>query len=265
MQAITRHNTEGDGLSLGVESADPAVKEANSLKVSADQALFAIRLINEVGCSRRTPESLPSLLPGLNFLFGLAGETKESLELNKKFLQALLSSDLAVRRINIRRAMIFPDSALERASPQNPSRVKERDYRRWREWVRSEVDPEMLGRVAPNGTIIRGVIAEERRGNVVFGRALGSYPPLVGIVSKSLGAGDKADVMVTGRGGRSLTAVCHPLDANSCGREELTALPGLGRARAEFIISKRPCGTVKEILDEMDSPGIAERLLRYFA
>jgi radical SAM superfamily enzyme with C-terminal helix-hairpin-helix motif len=285
MEIIAAYNTEGDGLSLGIESVDPVVTSANNLKVTSEQALLAVRLINEAGNVRRTPESLPSLLPGLNFLSGLAGESKESLDLNKIFLQALLDSGLAVRRINIRRVIVFQGSGLERTLAANPSRVKERDYRRWKEWVRGEVDPVMLGRVAPDGTKLKAVIAEERAGNVVFGRALGSYPPLVGIVSKDLRVGEKTDVMVTGRGGRSLTAVRHPLDANSCGREELMALPGVGKARADFIISKRPFGvlnefaepvepgperniknikSIKKILGEMDSPGMAERLSRYF-
>jgi radical SAM superfamily enzyme with C-terminal helix-hairpin-helix motif len=273
LQAIARYNTEGDGLSLGLESIDPAVTVANGLKVTADEAFLAIRLINETGGVRRTPDALPSLLPGINFLFGLAGESRESLDINRRFLLKLMSSGLAVRRINIRRAIVFPGSGLEAAAAENPPRVRERDYRRWKEWVRHEVDPVMLERVAPNGTKIKDVIAEERAGHVIFGRALGSYPPLVGIVSKSVQTGDKLDVLVTGRGGRSLTAV-RPLDPNSCGREELEALPGIGRARAEFFISRRPYASqnpeerlrdIKKTFDAMDSPELSEKLPRYFS
>ncbi|MDR0647776.1 MAG: radical SAM protein [Synergistaceae bacterium] len=274
LEAIARHNTEGDGLSLGLESLDPAVISANSLKVTEVEALMAVRLINEAGNVRRAPDSLPKLLPGINFLFGLAGESRLGLDVNSRFLLGLLDSGLAVRRINIRRAMVFPGTALGRASAKNPPRLKERDYRRWKDWVRKEVDPVMLGRVAPDGTTLTGVIAEERVGSVMFGRALGSYPPLVGIVSKGIQVGDKLDVLVTGRGSRSLTAV-RRLDPDSCGREELEALPGVGRARADFFISRRPYGRgdskehlqqrVKKTLDEMDCPGLAERLLRYFS
>jgi radical SAM superfamily enzyme with C-terminal helix-hairpin-helix motif len=273
LQAIARYNTEGDGLSLGLENLDPAVKAANGLKVTAKEAFLAIRLINEAGNVRHTPNALPRLLPGINFLFGLAGESRESMDINRQFLLDLMRSGFAIRRINIRRAIVFPGSRLEAAAAANPPRVKERDYKRWKDWVRHEVDPVMLERVAPDGTKIENVIAEERAGSVMFGRALGSYPPLVGIVSKSVEVGDKLDVFVTGRGGRSLTAV-RRLDPNDCGREELEALPGIGRARAEFFISRRPYTSkkpeerireVKKTLDAMDSPDLSLKLLRYFS
>jgi radical SAM superfamily enzyme with C-terminal helix-hairpin-helix motif len=104
----------------------------------------------------------------------------------------------------------------------------------------------------------------------MFGRALGSYPPLVGIVSNELQTGEKTDVMVSARGRRSLTALRCPLDINGCGRRELMALPGIGRARAEFLISKRPYDSrnlteaIKKTLGEIDAPEIADKLLRYF-
>jgi radical SAM superfamily enzyme with C-terminal helix-hairpin-helix motif len=264
---IANFCTEGDGLSLGIENLDPDVRAANGLKVSFDEALTAVRIINEHGGRRSSPRSLPSLLSGLNFLFGLAGETASGLEWNTKFLRALLDEGLSVRRINIRRVMIFPDASLAAKLAEVPSKIKDRDYRRWKKWVRSEVDPVMLARVAPDGTILKGVIAEERAGHVMFGRQLGSYPPLVGIVSEDMRAGDRADVMVTGRGGRSLTAVRYPLGINAATRAELMALPGIGRARAEFLLSKAPYHSARDMeaaLAEMDLPEAGTRLMPYF-
>lgn len=265
MEAVARHNTEGDGLSLGLESLDPEVKRRNGLKVTAEEALFVVRRINEVGAGRRTPRALPSLLPGLNFVCGLAGERKESPGWNRRFLETLLEEGLIVRRINIRRAVVFADTPLGREA--SPSSLKERDYRRWKEWVRGEVDPIMIARVAPEGTLLRGVVAEERAGNVVFGRQLGSYPPLVGIVSPALRPGEAVDVMVTDHGGRSLTGVVAPLDANACDRSELAALPGIGKARAARIVAGRPYASPEDLrgtLSAMDAPDLAARLLPYF-
>ncbi len=267
LEAIVRHNTEGDGLSLGIECMDPGVYSLNGLKVSLEEAVSAVRLINEVGFIRKTPNALPSLLPGLNFIVGLASDSKESLVWNEKFLRTLLDENLAVRRINIRRAMVFPGSRLEGLLRENPSRVKEREYRRWKEWVRAEADPAMLARVAPDGTLLRGVIAEERSGNLLFGRQLGSYPPLVGIVSPEREVGEKLDVMITDRGSRSLTGIVHPLDINTCSRTELSALPGIGKARAERLTAGRPYASqedIKKSLEALDAPRIGEKLIGYF-
>jgi radical SAM superfamily enzyme with C-terminal helix-hairpin-helix motif len=200
-------------------------------------------------------------------LFGLAGETAAGLEWNTNFLRALLEEGLSVRRINVRRAMVFPDAALAAELAANPPRIKDRDYRRWKRWVRGEVDPAMLARVFPDGTVLKDVIAEERAGHVMFGRQLGSYPPLVGIVSENMRAGDRADVVVTGRGGRSLTAVTYPLDINAASRAELMALPGIGRARADFLLSGVPYRSERDVeaaLARMDLPEAGSRLIPYF-
>ncbi|MDR1885647.1 MAG: radical SAM protein [Synergistaceae bacterium] len=266
IEAITEYNTEGDGLSLGIECLDPEVRALNRLKVSLEEAVLAVRVVNEAGGSRRAPASMPSLLPGLNFLSGLAGETRESFGWNRRFLEILLGEGLMVRRINIRRAMVFPGTELSSSLAERPPRAHERDYRRWREWVRKDVDPVMLERVAPDGTVLRDVILEERSGGVAFGRPLGSYPPLVGVVSPSGSPGDSLDVMVTDRGSRSLTGVPWPLDVNNCSRAELTALPGIGRARAESLISGRPYlseSDIKRALEAMDAPGL-DSLAGYF-
>ena len=266
--AIAHHNTPGDGLSLGIESLDPIVREKNCLKVSLEEAIFVVRLIGEVGMTRRDGTSLPAILPGINFLYGLAGESVETFEWNTKFLRAILDEGLAVRRINIRKAIVFDGSPLSKMlDAQKEKGVRERDLKKWKDWVRDEVDPVMLERVAPNGTILKNVIAEERSGGIIFGRQLGSYPPLVGIVSDDITPGQHVDIAVTDRGGRSLTGVPWPLDIDTCSRAQLIALPGIGKARADFLISHRPYASetdIKKSLDAMDAPGIAERLTKFF-
>jgi radical SAM superfamily enzyme with C-terminal helix-hairpin-helix motif len=62
-----------------VESVDPVVIKKNNLKASADEVLEVVELFNNLG-SRRGVNGLPELLPGLNFVFGLIGETKGNLQ-----------------------------------------------------------------------------------------------------------------------------------------------------------------------------------------
>src|SRR5207249_4796150 len=76
----------GNLLSFGLESADPAMTEANNLNIDADGCLEAIRMVNEVGRARGA-NGMPTLLPGLNFVAGLDGETKKTFDLNLEFLR----------------------------------------------------------------------------------------------------------------------------------------------------------------------------------
>lgn len=262
--AMATYNTEGDVLSFGLESLSERVRRANDLKVGEEEALLAVRIVNEAGGSRKRPNGLPSLLPGLNFLVGLAGERDEDLEPNRRFLQRLLDSPYAVRRINIRKTMIFPETRLSELLRHTPSRIHERAFRRWKEWVRTEVDPVMLARVAPRGTILRNIRIEERLGHVAFGRGLGSYPLLVGAVCDDAVPGDVLDVAVCGWGRRSLTAVPYPLDVDKCSPSSLSALPGLGKARVARILGARPIGAVQRLLTLLDDPHVAREILPYF-
>src|SRR3989442_3799671 len=98
--------TPGTILSFGLESADPRVTEANNLNIDADGCLEAIRMVNAVG-RERGENGMPRLLPGLDFVAGLDGETKKTFDLNLEFLKRLVADDLWVRRINIRQVRPF--------------------------------------------------------------------------------------------------------------------------------------------------------------
>ncbi len=264
VEVIASRNTEGDCLSLGIETLDPHVSSLNNLKVSFEEAFEAVRIINEAGGWRNHSRGLPKILPGLNFLLGLPGETRESLEYNTRFLELLVRENLLVRRINIRKVISFPESPVGKLLEHTPPRTKPRDIRRWKEWVREEIDPLMFQRFAPLGTILPGVLSETRSGHCIFGRSLGSYPPLVGIMDDLLAENVKLDVAVTDYGKRSLTGVPFPLSLETCSRTNLLALPGIGKARAERIVQhvgKKECLSLEELLDD---PALAARISMYF-
>lgn len=262
LEVISKMNTPGDTVSMGLESLHPEVVRKNNLKVTLEQALVAVRVVNQVGGGRPGGNGLPSLLPGLNFIVGLPGETSKTLEENRRFLTQILEEGLMVRRINIRRPMEFPGTPM---GDMGGSKIDQRTYRRFKEWVRQEVDPIMFSRVAPPGTVIEDVICEERSGNLIFGRPLGSYPPLIGIWSRDLNEGEVVNVMVTGAGPRSISAVQWPMDPNRCSLSDLQGIPGIGRARAERIISRRPIDSMDQLISALDDPSLAVKVARYFA
>jgi len=258
LEEISRWNTEGDVLSLGIESLDPKVRKLNNLKVDEEGAMLAVRLINEAGGWKKRKRGLPSLLPGLNFLAGLAGEDNHTFDANRRFLEDLLAKGLSVRRINIRQAMLFSKTPLARLLEEYPSRARKKSFLKWKKWVREEVDPVMLRRVAPVGTVLKGVKLEEQRGRWHFGRPLGSYPLLAGIASSRVTRSDVIDVVVTDHGSRSVTGIPSPVDINRCSVEELEALPGIGEARARRIMQSRPFSRFDQLESVLDEPRLLD-------
>ena len=100
-KSLVENLSDGAVLSFGLESADPRVHESNWLNCDSNQLKIAVRHINEYG-RERGPRGLPSLLPGLNFIAGLNGETERTYAMNLELLKELKSEGLWLRRINIR-------------------------------------------------------------------------------------------------------------------------------------------------------------------
>jgi len=232
-----KYSTPGNTLSFGMESADPAVVEANNLNATADEVLEAIRLINGVG-RKRGENGMPKLLPGLNFIAGLRGETPETYRLNMEFLQRIMDEGLFLRRINIRQIAETRD--------RFPGPIR-REFMRFKAWVRENIDHPMLERMIPQGTLLRDVYLELNRGGTTFGRQIGSYPILVGL-SYATDINRFVDVIITGHGQRSITGLEYPTDINSAGMAQLQAIPSIGKKRAAAIIRGRPWSSVEEML-----------------
>ena len=233
LAAIVAGHTAGDIAAFGMESADPEVVAANNLKGDADAVFRAVEIVNEVGAKRR--DGIPELLPGLNFIAGLAGETAETFSLNEAFLQRILSSGLMVRRVNIRQLMPFEGT---RAYTDNTLGQHDRLFHQFKEHVRETFDVPMLTRVFPVGTVLRDVLIEVS-GTVSFGRQMGTYPILCGIPMQ-VPVGTVMDVTVVSYGQRSVTALPVPIEINRLSASALKWLPGVSKKAAAQIAAKRP-------------------------
>ncbi len=250
LELLVRYTSPGNLLSFGLESADPAVMEANNLNIDADGCLEAIRMVNAIG-RERDKSGMPQLLPGLNFIAGLTGETRKTFDLNLAFLRRLLAEDLWVRRINLRQVrpvrQAFEPTGLHT------------EFRRFKEAVRTGVDREMLQRVLPEGTVLRNVYLEIRGGHVTYGRQIGTYPILVGL-PYDLALNRFVDVKVTSHGERSVTGVEFPLDVNHASLRALEALPGVGAKRAARIVRHRPLASSADLVAALGDATVAGRV-----
>ncbi|MFY9750380.1 MAG: radical SAM protein [Methanoregula sp.] len=237
LAAIIRHHTPGDVAAFGMETADPAVIAANNLKAQPDEVFRAIEIVNEAGGMRRG--GIPELLPGLNFVCGLAGETPATYDKNEQFLSRVLAAGLMVRRVNIRQVMPFEGTP---AYTNNTLGKHDRRFRAFKEFVRNKIDLPMLQQVFPIGTILRDVRIEVS-GEISFGRQPGSYPILAGI-PVNFPVRSVVDVVVVDWGMRSITALPLPLNVNTLPAPALRWMPGVGKKRVVAVLAKRPFANV---------------------
>lgn len=179
-KAIARYCTAGNVAAFGVESFDPVVYNENCLNCSAEQALEAIRILNKYG-SEKGGNGMPKFLPGINLLFGLKGESKETHEKNMFYLKKILNEGLLLRRINIRQAAIFEGTDLYNTVKNKFMKKNKKYYWKWRNEIRQNIDFPMLQKLVPIGTVLKHVRAEVYDGNTTFARQIGTYPLIIGI------------------------------------------------------------------------------------
>ncbi|MFT4310275.1 MAG: radical SAM protein [Candidatus Woesearchaeota archaeon] len=179
-QLIAQYCTEGNIASFGCETFDYDVAVKNKLNTVPDMSMKAIRIINTYG-AKRGPGGLPMLLPGINLIFGLIGETKQTHAYNMQYLQQMLDEQLLIRRINIRTVVPYPGTQLYEEAGQKFLKKNQQYYFKWRNHIRQEIDTKMLQRVFPLGTHIQHVLTEIYDGNTTFGRQLATYPIVIGI------------------------------------------------------------------------------------
>ena len=256
-EAITKTLVEtlSDGavLSFGLESADPSVHEANWLNCDSAQLKAAIGLINKYG-RERGQRGLPKLLPGLNFIAGLNGETKESYQMNLDLLHDIRREGHLLRRINIRQ--------VEGDGFQD---IPQDSFNMFKTNVRDTIDRPLLEELFPVGGILSDVhwethdgrtrllkhqseehTAERCRGKagITFGRQIGAYPILIG-VEYHIPLETQSNIVVTGHGARSITGVETNLDHEKMSQKQLESIPGIGEKTAWRLISQRAKQTSK--------------------
>ncbi|MBP1908670.1 radical SAM protein [Methanolobus bombayensis] len=255
LKTIVKYHTPGDIAALGMESADPEVVRANGLKAFQDEIFEAISIINEIGRNRGA-NGMPELLPGINIVHGLMGESKKTFQLNYEFLKRVFDSDLLLRRINIRQVMAFPGTRIY----GNDELVKKHKqlFLKYKEMIRRDIDMPMLKKIIPSGTILRDVMCELNSDKLCFGRQMGSYPLLIGIPANQK-IGEYIDVTVTRHGHRSITGVPYPLKINTAPISLIQELPGIGKKQATKIYKKLPFENEEDFMNKTSK----EELLKY--
>lgn len=182
-KAIVRYCTPGNIAAFGIETFDSEVVKANLLNTHPLVAMKAIRIINKYG-AKRSPNGMHYFLPGINIIFGLLKENKQTHQHNIQALHQIMDENLLLRRINIRQAAVLPNTFLEKHGGNKYLRKNKHLYWRWRNQVRQEIDFPMLKRLIPKGTILGDVYTEIYDGKTTFCRQMGTYPLIIGVKSR---------------------------------------------------------------------------------
>jgi radical SAM superfamily enzyme with C-terminal helix-hairpin-helix motif len=261
-KTIIKHHTPGDTAAFGVESIDPEVVKQNNLKADEEEIIKAIKILNQIG--RKTGyNGMPELLPGLNFVFGLKGETKKTFELDYNFLERILDENLLLRRINLRQITPIPGTKMYEIG--NKIAVKNKKYfKKFKNKVKENIERPLLEKMLPAGSILKDIYTEKHDGKLTFGRQIGSYPLLVGIVDKQK-IGEFIDVKIIDHGYRSITGIKYPLNINYASLNTLENLPGVGKKRANKIILNRPYNNSEELKKVFDDPEIIKKFIDYIS
>ena len=202
-KAIVQYCTPGNIAAFGVESFDPVVVKANLLNTMPIIAHKAIEIINKYG-AERGENGMPKFLPGINIIFGLLQETKDTHLKNIAALHQIIENNFMLRRINIRQVAVLPNTFLEAHGGAKYLNKNKKYYWKWRNQIRQEIDFPMLERILPKGTILKDVFTEMYDGKTTFCRQMGTYPLVIGIKGR-LPLNERISVKVTGYMLRSIT------------------------------------------------------------
>jgi len=207
---VAQYCTEGNCAPMGIESFDPAVIEANALTCTPSVLMRAIANVNEAG-TRVGLHGLPVLLPGLNLVYGLPGETHRTHYANLAGLIQILDDGYQCHRINVRQARTYPGTPLAAMVRAQPPPSAEH-FATWKADISYAFDQPMKERVYPAGRAIRGLHSFFVTTRGSWHRRLGSYPIQVvehGVVRDLF---ENADLTVTGHEPRHLIGKRNALD-----------------------------------------------------
>jgi radical SAM superfamily enzyme with C-terminal helix-hairpin-helix motif len=256
---IVKALTPGDTMPMGIESFDPEVKARNNLKVSSEEAFFAAKIINDIGGVR--VNGVPVLLPGINLIHGLSGESAETFRINYEELFRMKDAGILIKRINIRSLLPFPGTKAERENILSNKKINNR-YEFYRDKIRNDIDHYMLSKIYPVGTTLEKIRVVETMFDYSLARPLQSYAITVKLPTP-LKKGTFIDAIVVAHRERSLIALPNPIQINFLPAKALEFLPGVGKRAAGDIVLKRPLrhhDSIRQIAPEIN-PSIIDKII----
>ncbi|MGW6775258.1 radical SAM protein [Streptomyces sp. NPDC055037] len=203
---VADYCTEGNCAPMGIESFDPAVIERNTLTCTPEILMRAVEHVNEAGAARG-PGGLPMLLPGLNLIYGLPGETHGTHVANLRGLAEIFDAGLLCHRTNVRLARAFPGTPLA-ALGELESLPSAEHFPSWKADIDFTWDQPMKERVYPAGLRVHGLHSYFIGQGGTWWRRLGSYSIQIVERDAAVPLGTTGDLVVTGHAPRVIYGEC---------------------------------------------------------
>lgn len=145
---ISKYCTDGNITPFGVESFDPVIREKCNLNGSIEDIHKAIEIINKYG-KERGKTGMPKLLPGINIIYGLDGQTGETLDINLKNFDKILKSGNWTRRVFVRKLTSPYGEQFDNYTSEDLE-----EFTEWQKQVEENFTIPMLKEIYPIGTQI---------------------------------------------------------------------------------------------------------------
>ena len=179
-EIVAKYTTSGNITPFGVESFDPVIRKKCNLNGSIDDIHKSIDIINKYG-KARGKNGIPKLLPGINIIYGLDGQSEKTLDHNLVNFKKILESDNYVRRVFVRK-LTSPYG--EQFDNYTDEEVKQ--FNNWSKTIEKEFIIPMLEKVFPIGLEIDELRMEMYKNGDSILRQMGTCPIRVVVKDKEL-------------------------------------------------------------------------------
>lgn len=164
---IAEFCTSGNITPFGIESFDDEVRKKTGVVGSAEQVMQAIEIVNEYGQGKGN-DGFPVVLPGINLIYNLPGQTSKTHEINMKYLRKILDSGFHTRRLYYRN-MTRPTGVSFETGPNSTEEYN----RNFKEIINDFIMP-MQEEIYPKNTLLKNFREIKNEENTSCLRTMGT-------------------------------------------------------------------------------------------
>ncbi len=255
-KTVVEHCSDGNFPNLRAITFDEEVQLVNNVACSTQDFNEVVDMMSSAG--RVTgPNGLPTLLPAVELVYGLAGESQETIEINEERIRELASQKL-IRGAVARRLVPIPGTTI--AKRDDLEELEDLDQHL--EVLRNDINAPLKSGLASPGQLLKDIYAMRSLDTAVQATKVGINSPSL-LVHGAAKVGQLQDVRVTEPNNGRLEALSHPLTPKTVSRDLLRMIPGMSEEDINAFMQMRPENEA-EFQEIFEDPSIGRRAASYF-